>query len=131
MKRRRIMAMALAVAMLSSSVSFNVYAEDNASEVKIDASDVVVSSTAVSDSSSSTDFSDTVVYAEADEVDFSEYLADGYVGGIKTNMDNTGEWKYNVSGSVSTLDKVSGFSTRTDANGNRIPFTPLKKTTAK
>ena len=131
MKRRRIMAMALAVAMLSSSVSFNVYAEDNASEVKIDASDVVVSSTAVSDSSSSNDFSDTVVYADADEVDFSEYLADGYVGGIKTNMDNTGEWKYNVSGSVSTLDKVSGFSTRTDANGNRIPFYTVEENNGK
>ena len=129
MKRRRIMAAALAVAMLSSSVSFNVYADD--AVVNVDGSDVVVSSSAVSDSSSSTDISDTVVYAEGDDVDFNEYRMEGYVGGIKTNLDNTGDWKYNVSGSVSTLDKISGFSTRTDAEGNRVPFYTVEENDGK
>ena len=120
MKKRRIIAMALAVAMLSSSVSFNVYADEavvDTAEAVETLEDEVASGDAVS-TSSSTSESDT----ETEESDVSaQAVKEGWIGGLYTNVDQSGEWKASVFGDAGGADKVTG-QTIFSKNGVEVPY---------
>ncbi len=117
MKKRRIIAAVLAAAMLSSSVSFNVFAEDTAAaDLDAAVTDEVVSPAANSSSSGSSDETP----AEEDG-SLSVYTEANWVGGLYTNVDNTGEWKASVFGDCGGDDKVTGSNIFT-ANGEKIPY---------
>ena len=115
MKKRRILAMALAVAMLSSSVSFNVYADDAAVDAAVTAYEDETESggAIVSDSGSAA--------SETEDTVISAYARDGWTGGLYTNVDQSGEWKSSVFGDCGGDDKVTGYNVFSK-DGTEIPF---------
>ncbi|MBQ9518476.1 MAG: hypothetical protein IJR59_01090, partial [Firmicutes bacterium] len=119
MKKRRIIAAVLAAAMLSSSVSFNVFADDTAVvDVDTAITDEVVSPAADTVSSGS---SSDETPAE-DNGSLSAYTEANWVGGMYTNVDNVnGEWKASVFGDCGGIDKVTG-STIYTSGDEKIPY---------
>ncbi len=118
MKKRRILAMALAVAMLSSSISFNVYADDTAAADQ----EAVVTDEVASPAANETSASGSNGETPAEENgELSAFARENWIGGLYTNVDNSGEWKASVFGSAGGEDKVTGTNIYT-VDGEQIPY---------
>ena len=111
MKKRRIVAFALATTMLFSSFSSTAFAEETVSPAAVDAVE--------SEPADAAAVSDETVSAAAAEADATvdAYAADTYlIGGLETNVAEDGEWKATAYGDAGGQPKLDGTEWKNNTN---------------